>query len=47
MTTSLVSMAKDLVQAHIQAGGVGPHNVHEVLESAYESLAALKTEQPQ
>ena len=42
MTPSLLSMAKDLVMANIQAGHVTPDAVSELLQSTYSTLARLQ-----
>ncbi len=47
MTPSLLSMAKELVMANIQAGHVAPEAVSELLQSTYVTLERLQTAEEQ
>ena len=45
MPKSLLEMAKDLVQAQIQAGQLSPEAMQEALQSTYTTLLALKRQE--
>ena len=45
MAETVLQMAKELVQAQIQAGQLSPNDMEEVLRSTYQSLMALKTQE--
>jgi predicted transcriptional regulator len=45
MPQTILEMAKDLVQAQVQAGQLSPEAMQEALQSTYASLVTLKTQE--
>jgi len=45
VSESLLEMAKDLVQAQIEAGQLSPESMQEALQSTYASLVTLKAQE--
>jgi predicted transcriptional regulator len=45
MAQSILEMAKDLVMAQIQAGGLPPEDMHRELQKTYASLVELKAKE--
>jgi predicted transcriptional regulator len=45
MSESVLSMAKELIQAQIEAGQLSPVNIAEALQRTHASLLALKTQE--
>ena len=45
MPKSLLEMAKELVQAQVQAGQLSPEAMQDALQSTYTTLLALKTQE--